>query len=138
MDNDLLMYGGHLCRFVIRANDACVERLSDGNTYPPCAVYNAEPIPLTNKFLESNDFEERGEDESYYCLFPSNDYTLTIRNLSELFVTFNHLNNGKGRPRSMINVPVRYVHELQNVLRCVGLCDMANDLSVVALDGTTR
>ncbi len=54
MHGDLFKYGGHLCKFDIRSMNAVIMRVSDKSEYPPCAVLNAEPIPLTEEILKKN------------------------------------------------------------------------------------
>lgn len=118
MDNDLLICGGGLCRFVIRPMDAIVQRLSDKNEYKPCAVLNAEPIPLTEEILEINGFvyEETLKEwwhKSYDQIFDMNisDFEIT----SDFYF---------GRAK------ITYVHEFQHALRLCGLIELADNFKV--------
>lgn len=109
MDNDLFMYGGHLCRFKIRAMDAVIERLSDGGCYPPCACAEAEPITLTKEILEKNGFKWTDTWRAY-CYIGDN----------RKFVMVTH-DEDEGFGIHSTSICFHYVHQLQHALRLYGL-----------------
>lgn len=119
MHNDLFMYGGHLCKFVIRSTDAIVQRLSDKAEYPPCAVLNAERIPLTPEILEKNGFGDGG---GYLTRIVSG-------RLVEICLMHNIPMYVKAEWSYCFPHP-KYVHELQHILRICGLNDLADNFKV--------
>lgn len=119
MDNDLFMYGGHLCKFVIRSMDAIVQRISDNSDYPPCAVSNAEPIQLSEEMLKANGWSKQHmEYEEYMWRCPEGCTYLTQYNT-----------NGRIYLEET-DIELNYVHELQHALRLCGLNEMADNLKV--------
>lgn len=123
MHGDLLMYYGHLCRFVIRSNGATIERLDDKSEYLPCSCESdkAEPIPITDEILEANGFVREG------CVSWNREYHVNVQHWSPN----NKVLNGTGKERNPINIPdIVYVHELQNALRLVGLTELADNFKI--------
>lgn len=86
-------------------------------------IANFEPIPLTPEILKANGFRESIEEGTYY--FP--DKYSDINNKGFAIET-----DGDGvwfiTDHSLM--PFRYVHELQRVLRCCGLTDLAENLKL--------
>ena len=82
-----------------------------------------EPIPLTEEILEANGFRESIEEGTYY--FPDKYSDINNRGFAietdgdgVWFITDHQL------------MPFRYVHELQRVLRCCGLTDLADNFKL--------
>lgn len=124
MHNDLLMYGGNLCRFVIRSIDAVVERISDKTTYLPCAIREAEPIPLTEEILKANGFVIERSRECYFIYYSKNDEIVVALEYDvEQKDYWVHLGGYS-------NVIFKYVHELQHILRLCGLIGLADNFKV--------
>lgn len=69
MDGDLVMYGGHLCRFVVDGRSAYFETDDHLNKYIP--GIDTEPIPLTPEILEKNGFSYIA---GHYCNGISDSY----------------------------------------------------------------
>lgn len=123
MHNDLFMYGGNLCRFVIRSTDAIVQRLCDKTTYLPCAVREAEPIPLTEEIFKANGFEKN----PYY-----EEWVKPLNNQYKLRVSNKHISVVRGGtyPFNFVGNPTKYVHELQHALRLCRLNELADNFKI--------
>lgn len=128
MDNDLFRYGGHLCRFVICAMSAYIERLSDGSTFPPCVCVEAEPIPLTKEILKANGFSGSKIDKQY-VLYDETDcplFSIVIRKK-------NNMRYGFWIPVSWYGKGcyLDYIHELQHALRLCSLNELADNFKIL-------
>lgn len=124
MDNDLLMYGGHICRFVIRSMDAVIQRVSDDGDYPPCACAAADPIPLTAEILKANGFMVRG-DEYYRSLNQRSCVGIRFYDHAVIDIEYNYSYH-----MDRVHLNADYVHELQHALRLCGISELADSIKV--------
>ena len=92
--------------------------------------YKPQPIEITGDILKENKWEVQG-----YTLLPSEHYYVKdegenhlLWNNGTLFIWFDY-EKDNNRVYDIL-VPVKYVHQLQQVLRIAGLTDMANNLKV--------
>lgn len=90
-----------------------------------------EPIEITEDILRKNNWEVQG-----YTLSPSEHYYVKdegrnhlIWNYGILSILLNYKKDDD-RVFSDMFIPVKYVHQLQQVLRIAGLMDMANNFKV--------
>ena len=91
-----------------------------------------QPIPLTNDILRKNDWRERPlvlsldySVLSYNFVKDEGDTHLEIKR-DTLIIWFNY---EKGLYADII-IPIKYVHQLQQVLRLAGMTDMANNFKI--------
>ena len=91
-----------------------------------------QPIPLTNDILRNNDWRERPlvfsldySVLSYNFVKDEGDTHLEIKR-DTLIIWFNY---EKGLYADII-IPIKYVHQLQQVLRLAGMTDMAKNFKV--------
>ena len=91
-----------------------------------------QPIPLTNDILRNNDWRERPlvlsldySVLSYNFVKDEGDTHLEIKR-DTLIIWFNY---EKGLYADII-IPIKYVHQLQQVLRLAGMTDMANNFKI--------
>ena len=91
-----------------------------------------EPITLTNDILRNNDWRERPlvlsldySVLSYNFVKDEGDTHLEIKR-DTLIIWFNY---EKGLYADII-IPIKYVHQLQQVLRLAGMTDMANNFKI--------
>ena len=91
-----------------------------------------QPIPLTNDILRNNDWRERPlvlsldySVLSYNFVKDEGDTHLEIKR-DTLIIWFNY---EKGLYADII-IPIKYVHQLQQVLRLAGLTAMANNFKL--------
>lgn len=135
MHNDLFVYGGNLCRFVIRPMDAVVERISDKTTYLPCAVREAEPIPLTKEILKVNGFNIGAEDQIlkgwYDNELKGQDFYCNARGELGYSIATTMIESADGGMYPCEFADVKYVHELQHALRLCDLNELADNFKVV-------
>ena len=140
-ENDIVDYADIIIRVKVEydaAHNPLFRLISDDGTYKPLFVFDAyiKGIELTEEILEANSFK-RGEDISdeephdldedgnaYYHL--GDDYGIDVPHLwgwyKDGVMTF---------PTNFAAwVRVRYVHELQRLMRTVGLVDEANNFKV--------
>ena len=140
-ENDIIDYGGIIARVRIEKNvmlNPSFRIMTDDGTYKPQFVFDdyIKGIELTEEILEANGFK-RGEDISeeepydldedgnaYYHL--GDDYGIDVPHLwgwyKDGILTF---------PTNFASwIHVRYVHELQRLMRTVGLVDEANKFKV--------
>lgn len=119
MHGDLVMYGGHVCRFVIDSDSAYLKRLSDGNQYLPCALEEAVSIPITKDILTKNGFFYYSGDT--YKLkgiaYDLNTNLVTIQNSKDFFA-------------NECRRTAQFVEDLQIVLRVFGYEELANDFKI--------
>ena len=90
------------------------------------------PIPLTNDILRNNDWRERPlvlsldySVLSYNFVKDEGDTHLEIKR-DTLIIWFNY---EKGLYADII-IPIKYVHQLQQILRLAGLTEMVNNFKV--------
>lgn len=126
MYGDLVMYGGHLCRFEISASSAYLLRLSDGSQYLPIACNEAEHIQLTPEILEKNGFKFVGKIEWDDGIYVSR-YRYRDKNLEKLF-EINYTPDYDGFTWN--GIEINDVHILQHALRLCGLNEKADNLKV--------
>ena len=140
-ENDIIAYNGIIVRVKVEKNvthNSSFRLMTDDGTYKPQLVFDdyIKGIELTEEILEANGFK-RGEyiseeepydlDEdgnAYYHL--GDDYGIDVPHLwgwyKDGVITF---------PTNCAAwVHVRYVHELQRLMRTVGLVDEANKFKV--------
>ena len=91
-----------------------------------------QPIPLTNDILRNNDWRERPlvlsldySVLSYNFVKDEGDTHLEIKR-DTLIIWFNY---EKGLYADII-IPIKYVHQLQQVLRLAGMTDMSNNFKI--------
>ena len=137
-ENDIIDYDGIIARVMIEKNvmlNPSFRLMSDDGTYKPQFVFDdyIKGIELTEEILEANGFK-RGEDISdeephdldeegnaYYHL--GDDYGIDVLHLWGWYK-----NGVMTFPTNFAAwVHVRYVHELQRLMRTVGLVDEANN-----------
>ena len=140
-ENDIIYYDVIIVRVKIEKNvmiNPSYRLMSDDGTYKPQFVFDdyIKGVELTEEILEANGFK-RGEDISeeepydldedgnaYYHL--GDDYGIDVHHLwgwyKDGILTF---------PTNFASwIRVRYVHELQRLMRTVGLVDEANKFKV--------
>lgn len=124
MHGDLVLYGGHVCRFVIDANTAYLQRLSDGTQYLPCACQEAEAIKLSEEILKANGWRiTKGN--------PSQG-TMTRGFLVDVGFVYFFDDRIEFEIGSHIRVRGIFdcINELQHAYRLCGLNDLANNFKV--------
>lgn len=100
------------------------------------------PIPIIREFLEKNGctwheriwgYDMRGgklSERFASRLFPdSKTYLEWYESNKTLAIWFDYLPDNEGTYSDIV-IPVRYVHEMQQVLRLAGLDDIANELKI--------
>lgn len=99
----------------------------DDKTEPPY------PIPLTEEIFKKNGFtwEVWGDNNIYAALLiqEKNIFIKWRMQSSNLAIWFSY-NEYKDNVFANIIIPVKFVHELQQVLRLTGLGDMANNFKI--------
>lgn len=136
MHGDLLMYYGHLCRFIIRSDGAIIERSDDKNEYLPCSCESdkAEPIPLTERILKANGWwndEDMNDETTRFMFYRYKDYVITFVSHSGLSVlTIEQDNQSDFRTVIQLVDEVYNVHELQHALRLCGLHELAENFKI--------
>ncbi len=91
------------------------------------------PLPLTPEILEKNGWEEHSYTlphnlkETFYVKDESGNHL--IWNSEVLSIWFDYKKDNDGIYADIV-IPVKYVHQLQQVLRIAGLTDMANNFKV--------
>lgn len=108
-------------------NEELYLRVFDDKIEPPY------PIKITKEILEKNgcNFYERELDYDFATRwFPEEKIYFEWRdNNKTLAIWFDYEHNNDGVYSDII-VPVKYVHEMQQVLRLAGLTDVANNFKV--------
>lgn len=86
------------------------------------ARYNIEPIPLTEEILKANGFHKLDEVD-YEYVYSRDDVTFCVckRDLTCPYIRFG----------GYFFCNTNYVHELQRVLRCCGLFDLADNFKTL-------
>lgn len=100
------------------------------------------PIPITREFLEKNGctwyeriwgYDMRGGKWSQWIasrLFPDSKTYLEWRDNNKTLAIWFDYDHNNDDVYSDIIIPVKYVHEMQQVLRLAGLTDIANNFKV--------
>ena len=90
-----------------------------------------QPIEITEDILKKNNWKVQGytllPNEHYYVKDEGGNYLLLSQGALSARFTFREANDGVF---SVVTVPCKYVHQLQQVLRLVGMTDMANNFIV--------
>jgi hypothetical protein len=95
----------------------------------PFKATNIKPIPLTRKRLEKNGFkfdEEETESFRRWKNYPTEAYTMSIVFNGYNFFLFKN-KKGYHIEDHILLKPIKYVHELQNVLKLMGKTELANN-----------
>lgn len=95
-----------------------------------------QPIEITRKLLEANgwraesfmDFPWNGFVLTYYFIKDKGDTHLEFM-CNTLTIWFNY-DKGDDGAIADISIPIKYAHQLQQVLRIAGMTDMANNFKV--------
>ena len=90
-----------------------------------------QPIEITEDILKQNNWEVQGynllPNEHYYVKDEDGNHLLWSNGTLSIWLDYGDANDGVF---SDVTVPCKYVHQLQQVLRLVGLTDMANNLKI--------
>ena len=90
-----------------------------------------EPIEITEDILKHNKWKVQGytllPSEHYYVKDEDGNHLLWSNGTLSIWLAYGDANDGVF---SDVTVPCKYVHQLQQVLRLVGLTDMANNLKI--------
>ena len=90
-----------------------------------------QPIEITEDILKQNNWEVQGytllPNEHYYVKDEGGNYLLLSQGILSARLTCREANN---EVFSVVALPCKYVHKLQQVLRLVGMTDMANNFKV--------
>ena len=90
-----------------------------------------QPIEITEDILRKNDWKVQGytllPNEHYYVKDEGGNYLLLSQGALSARLTYREANDGVF---SVVTLPCKYVHQLQQVLRFAGLMDMANNFKV--------
>lgn len=90
-----------------------------------------QPIEITEDILKQNNWEVQGytllPNEHYYVKDEDGNHLLWSNGTLSIWLAYGDANDGVF---SDVTVPYKYVHQLQQVLRLVGLTDMANNLKI--------
>ena len=90
-----------------------------------------QPIEITDDILKQNKWEVQGytllPNEHYYVKDEDGNHLLWSNGTLSIWLAYGDANDGVF---SDVTVPCKYVHQLQQVLRLVGLTDMANNLKI--------
>ena len=96
--------------------------------------YKPEPIEITDDIMRKNNWEEcdyplpYNLHEYYYMKDESGNHL--IWNSEVLSIWFDWKKDKEEGAYANIVIPIKYVHQLQQVLRLAGLTDMANNFKV--------
>ena len=90
-----------------------------------------QPIEITEDILKQNNWEVQGynllPNEHYYVKDEDGNHLLWSNGTLSIWLDYGDANDGAF---SDVTVPCKYVHQLQQVLRLVGLTDMANNFKI--------
>ena len=90
-----------------------------------------EPIEITEDILKQNNWEVQGytllPNEHYYVKDEDGNHLLWSNGTLSIWLAYGDANDGVF---SDVTVPCKYVHQLQQVLRLVGLTDMTNNFKI--------
>lgn len=131
MYGDLVMYGGHLCRFIISNDSTYLLRLSDGSQYLPIACNDAEPISLTPEILEKNGFDIVQDGDTLTIWKQKDDeYGNEVFDIT-IYASKNERSFDTSiRYRGAIRKNIYFVHELQHALRLCWMNNLADNFKV--------
>ena len=107
----------------------------EGNEGDPCEFNDKDnqpqPIEITEDILKKNNWKVQGytllPNEHYYVKDEGGNYLLLSQGALSARLTCREAND---EVFSVVTFPCKYVHQLQQVLRLVGLTDMANNFKV--------
>ena len=88
---------------------------------------NIDPIPLTAEILEKNGFEQTG-DSTFSISDDGMRFYATWWRESLFYVGFYRRDNNS--PNEHFSLNVRYVHELQHILRLCGMNELADNFKI--------
>ena len=90
-----------------------------------------QPIEITEDILKENNWKVQGytllPNEHYYVKDEGRNYLLLSQGALSARLTFREANDGVF---SVVTLPCKYVHQLQQVLRFAGMTNMANNFKV--------
>ena len=90
-----------------------------------------QPIEITEDILKENNWKVQGytllPNEHYYVKDEGGNYLLLSQGALSARFAYGEAND---EVFSVVTFPCKYVHQLQQVLRLVGLADMANNFKV--------
>ena len=93
--------------------------------------YQPEPIEITEDILRKNNWKVQGytllPNEHYYVKDEGGNYLLLSQGTLSARLTCRKANDGVF---SVVTLPCKYVHQLQQVLRFAGMTNMANNFKV--------
>lgn len=90
-------------------------------------IGNIMPIPLTAEILEKNGFEQTG-DSTFSISDDGMRFNATWWRESLFYVGFYRRDNNSQNEHFSLNV--RYVHELQHILRLCGMNELADNFKI--------
>ena len=108
----------------------------EGNEERPCIFgddedYKPEPIEITDDIMRKNNWEVQGYtlllSEHYYVKDEGGNHLLWSHGTLSIWLAYGESNDGVF---SNVTVPCKYVHQLQQVLRLIGLSDIADNFKV--------
>ena len=108
-----------------KEHNGCAWAFSDVEGFEP------HPIEITEDILRKNKWKVKG-----YTLHPSEHYCVKDEGINHLLWSYGILSifldyeKDDDRMFPDIVIPVKYVHQLQQVLRIAGMTDMANNFKV--------
>lgn len=115
-------------------NKYSAKRYVNGNSLEGGGAYcqreeNIKPIPLTSEILEKNGFVGEGD---IFKMWISADKRVILHNNDKYINSFNkwHVHVYTEDMRTIGNIELTYVHQLQQFLRFCGLDDKANNFKV--------
>ena len=90
-----------------------------------------QPIEITEDILKQNKWEVQGytlsPSEHYYVKDEGRNYLLLSQGILSTRFTYGEDNN---EVFSIVTLPCKYVHQLQQILRLAGMINMANNFKV--------
>lgn len=103
-----------------------------------------EGIPFTREILEENDWyyklEVHGQTYKFGIKYPSEiKFTIFIKNVDKfhleiisntIYVWFNYLPNNCELNYADVIVPIKYIHDMQHILRLCGLNKLADNFKI--------
>lgn len=90
-----------------------------------------QPIEITEDILKENNWKVQGytllPNEHYYVKDGGGNYLLLSQGTFSARLTYRKAND---EVFSVVTLPCKYVHQLQQVLRLAGMTDMANNFKI--------
>lgn len=137
MIGDLVQFSGN----VIKVEEILADGINpmwDFNENYGCEVDNADlqPIPLTPEILDKNFKEKEKDTIGYYQRNKLVPYMVDMRGVdipNEFITKWNLIWDEVGKYLTIEDDPlikIRYVHELQHVLRLCGLTELADNFKI--------